>query len=76
MRTYDELVKEMKMRRALGLPRIELTPEEKARAFGDTELSKRDPDARIKLMVERYKQGLKLSKSDLKEVKQYLKGNK
>lgn len=74
MRTYDELVKEMKLRKALGLPRITLTPEEKVRAFGDTEWPNRDPNSRIELMVQRFKEGLKLSKSDLKEVKQYLKG--
>jgi len=74
MRTYEDLIKEMKLRKALGLPRITLTPEEKARAFGDTEWPKRNPNARIELMVQRFKDGLKLSRSDLKEVKQYLKG--
>jgi hypothetical protein len=74
MRTYEDLKKEMKLRKALGLPRITLTPKEKVRAFGDTEWPNRDPNPRIELMVQRFKEGLKLSKSDLKEVKQYLKG--
>jgi hypothetical protein len=74
MRTYEELVAEMKMRKELGLPRLVLTPEEKARAFGDVEWSKRDPNSRIETMVDRFKKGLKLSKSDIKEVKRYLKG--
>lgn len=74
MRTYDELKAEMELRKILGLPRIELTPEEKARAFGDVEWSKRNPNARIEEMCRRYKEGLSLSKSDAKEVRKYLKG--
>ena len=54
---------------------IELTAEERARAFGDAEWPNRDTTARIKEMCLRYKTGLALSKSDVKEVKKYLKGN-
>ena len=74
MRTYDELKAEMELRRVLGLPRIELTAEEKARAFGDVEWSKRNPNARIETMCQRYQDGLPLSKSDIKEVKRFLRG--
>jgi len=74
MRTYTELKAEMKIRKELGLPRLELTPQEKARAFGDTEWASSNANNRMELMVQRFKQGLKLSKSDTKEVKQYLKG--
>lgn len=63
----------MELRKILGLPRIQLTPEEKARAFGDVELSKRNPNARIEEMCKRYQDGLALSKSDVKEVKKYLR---
>ena len=74
MRTYDELKAEMELRKILGLPRIQLTPEEKARAFGDVEWSKRNPNARIETMCQRYQDGLPLSKSDIKEVKRFLRG--
>jgi hypothetical protein len=74
LRTYDELKAEMELRRVLGLPRIELTAEEKARAFGDVEWSKRNPNARIETMCQRYQDGLPLSKSDVKEVKRFLRG--
>ena len=74
MRTYTELKQEIKIRKELGLPRLELTPQEKVRAFGDTEWASSNLNSRMELMVQRFKQGLKLSKSDTKEVKQYLKG--
>ena len=75
MRTYDELLADLKLSKELGVP-FELTPEEKARAFGDVEYSMRDTTARIKEMCLRYKTGLALSKSDIKEVKKYLKEKK
>ena len=74
MRTYDELLAELKLCKKLGL-KFELTAEEKAKAFGDVEYSMRDTTARIKEMCQRYKNGLALSKSDIKEVKRFLKGN-
>jgi hypothetical protein len=73
MRTVEQLKAEIEIRKQLGLPRIELTPEERARAFGDVDYSNRDRDARLKTMVVRYNNGLSLSKSDIKEVKKYLK---
>ena len=74
MRSYDQLLNEIKIRKELGLPRIELTREERIRAFGDLNLVNRDKDLRIKTMVDRYNNGLSLSKSDIAEVKKYLKG--
>jgi hypothetical protein len=73
MRTIEQLKAEIEIRKQLGLPRLELTPEERARAFGDVGYSNRDKDARIKTMVDRYKNGLSLSNIDIKEVKKYLK---
>ncbi len=74
MRTYDELKAEIKLRKELGLPRIELTSEERARAFGDADWPNRDKNARINVMCKRYQDGLPLSKSDIKEVKRFLRG--
>ena len=74
MRTYDELKAEIKLRKELGLPRIELTSEERARAFGDADWPNRDKNARINVMCKRYQDGLPLSKSDVKEVKRFLRG--
>ena len=73
MRTIEQLKAEIEIRKQLGLPRLELTPEERARAFGDVDYSNRDRDDRLKTMVVRYNNGLSLSKSDIKEVKKYLK---
>jgi hypothetical protein len=73
MRTVEQLKAEIEIRKQLGLPRLELTPEERARAFGDVDYSNRDRDDRLKTMVVRYNNGLSLSKSDIKEVKKYLK---
>ena len=75
MRTYDELKAEIKLRKELGLPRIELTSAERARAFGDADWPNRDRNARINEMCKRYQDGLPLSKSDIKEVKRFLKGD-
>jgi len=74
LRTYDELKAEIKLREELGLPRIELTSEERARAFGDADWPNRDKNARINVMCKRYQDGLPLSKSDIKEVKRFLRG--
>jgi hypothetical protein len=74
LRTHEELVAEIKYRRENNLPRIELTPAEKARAFGDVSWSQTDRRmSRLNTMLDRYKSGLPLSKSDIKEVKNYLK---
>ena len=75
MRTHEQLIAEIQYRKENNLPRIELTAEERARAFGDAQWPNRDITARIKEMCLRYKTGLALSKSDIKEVKKFLKGN-
>jgi hypothetical protein len=73
MRTIEQLREEIAIRKALDLPRIELTLEEKKRAFGDCSYDYRDNSVRIQLMIDRLSQGLKLSRNDLKELKSYLK---
>ena len=73
MRTYDQLITEIQYRKENNLPRIELTAEERARSFGDVNLANRDRNNRIQEMIYRFRNGLKLSKSDTKEVKKYLK---
>lgn len=73
MRTHQQLIEEIAFRKERGLPRIELTQEERARAFGDEALINKDPDARNKHLVERLLAGLPLSIADKKVAKQYLK---
>lgn len=72
MRTYHQLLDEMAYRKAAGLPRIELTAAEKARAFGDANLRRGEND-RAESLLERLQQGLTLSISDRREAKRYLK---
>ena len=74
MRTNNQLLADLKTSKELGLL-FELTAEEKARAFGDADWPNCDMTARIKEMCKRYKDGLALSKNDIKEVKKHLKGN-
>ena len=73
MRTIEQLKEEIALRKELGLPRIVLTLEERQRAFGDCEYTYRDDSIRIQLMLNRLSQGLKLSRNDLKELKNCLK---
>ena len=61
------------MRKEQGLPRIELTAEERAEQFGDTAWADRHPFAYEKELVERMKQGLSMSIADKRRAKQYLK---
>lgn len=75
MRTHQQLMDEIEFRKALGLPRIQLTEAERARAFGDADWAGRDPFARGKVLVERLQAGLPMSLADKKLAKQYLKGN-
>lgn len=74
MRTHQELLAEIKLRKELGLPRIELTEEERRAAFGDT--TKRDPYALEKAMVERLQSGLPMSIASRRMAKQFLKAQK
>jgi hypothetical protein len=73
MRTIEQLKQEIALRKELNLPRIELTLEEKKRAFGDCSYQYRDQDLRIKMMIERQSKGLPLSNHDLKELRKCLK---
>ena len=73
MRTHQQLLNEIKMRKELGLPRIELTDEERAEQFGDTSWADRDPYAYEKGLVERMQAGLPMSIADKRRSKQYLK---
>jgi hypothetical protein len=65
---------EIKLRNELGLPRIELTPEERAREFGDLNWANRDPYAREQELAHRLQNGLPLSHSDKRTARQFLKG--
>ena len=73
MRTHQELLAEIKVRDALGLPRIRLTEQERIRAFGDASLQGRDPYAREKQLVQRLEQGLPMSIADKREARRYIK---
>lgn len=71
MRSHQELLAEIELRRALGLPRIELTPEERSRAFGDPSF-KRD-DSYDRECAERFKAGLPLSIDAKRRARRYIK---
>jgi hypothetical protein len=71
VRTIQQLRAEIEVRKALGLPRIELTEEERVEAFGDTQ--ERDQNANVKMLVERFKQGLPLSVHDKRMARKYIK---
>ena len=71
MRTIQQLRAEIEVRKALGLPRIELTEQERVEAFGDTQ--ERDQNANVKMLVERFKQGLPLSVHDKRMVRKFIK---
>ena len=75
MRTHQEMLEEIRLRRRLGLPRIELTPEERRAAFGDPNLSTatRDPHAHDRHLVQRLQEGLYLSPEDRRRAKRFLK---
>ena len=71
MRTIQQLRAEIEVRKTLGLPRIELTEQERVEAFGDTQ--ERDQNANVKMLVERFKQGLPLSVHDKRMARKYIK---
>lgn len=73
MRTHQQLLAEIRMRKEQGLPRIELTEEERVEQFGDTAWGDRDPYAYEKGLVERMQEGLPMSIADKRRAKQYLK---
>lgn len=71
MRTHAELLKEISLRGMLGLPRIELTAEERTRAFGDAAWKQKDNyDV---YLAQRYVSGLPMSKADKSRACKYLK---
>ena len=72
MRSIQQLRAEIEVRKALGLPRIELSEQERVEAFGDTQ--ERDQDANVKMLAERFKQGLPLSVHDKRQVRKFFKG--
>lgn len=74
-RSIQALLAEIALRKALGLPRIELTPEERLEAAGDLSLYGRSRD-RGPYLAERLEQGLPLSHADRKEARRYLKQRK
>jgi hypothetical protein len=71
VRTIQQLRAEIEVRKTLGLPRIELTEQERVEAFGDTQ--ERDQNANVKMLVERFKQGLPLSVHDKRMARKYIK---
>jgi hypothetical protein len=73
MRTETELRAEMAMRKALGLPKITLTTEERIRAFGDRSFAKTEPYAYEKRLAERLQNGLPLTFADKKIARQFIK---
>lgn len=73
MRTIEELKAEIAMREVLGLPRITLTPKERARALGDPSLAQREPYAYEKMLAQRLQDGLPMSIADKKTARRYLK---
>lgn len=76
MRTHQQLLAEIKMRKEQGLPRIELTAEERVEQFGDTTLASRDPYSYENWLVKRMEQGLPMSIADKRRARQHLKTQK
>lgn len=75
MRTHEQMIAEIAYRKAHGLPRIELTAEERAMQFGDATLAQKNKDQlRDAHLVERLKAGLYLSNDDKKRARRYMKG--
>lgn len=73
MRTHQQLLDEIALRKALGLPRIELTREEREAAFGDPNWAKRDPDAYEKTLVQRLKDGLPMTADDKRRARRFIR---
>lgn len=71
MRSHTELLAEIAIRKAFDLPRIELTPAERARAFGDTSWAAKDNHDQY--LAQRYTQGLVMSKADQARARKFLK---
>jgi hypothetical protein len=71
MRTHAELLSEIALRAMLGLPRIELTKDERERAFGDVQWNNKEShDAYLAV---RLLHDLPMSKADKSRARKYLK---
>ena len=75
MRTHQEMLVEIRLRKALGLPRIQLTEEERRAAFGDPALSSANRDAydHDRYLVQRLKDGLPMSVHDKRRARRFMK---
>lgn len=72
MRTHVELIAEIARRKALGLPRIELTPQERARAFGDSEWRRNASDYDL-VLAHRLQNNMPMSKQDRERARKFLR---
>ena len=73
MRTHQQLLDEIEIRKALGLPRIELTEEERQRAFGDPALERKYETRREVDLVRRLQQGLPMSRQDKRDARRWMR---
>ena len=73
MRTHKQLLDEIEIRKALGLPRIELTEEERQRAFGDPALERKYEARREIDLVRRLQQGLPMSRQDKRDARRWMR---
>ena len=71
MRTLQQMRVEIEVRRALGMPRIELTEQERIEAFGEINLA--DHDALSNALIARFQQDLPLSIQDKRKARKLLK---
>lgn len=69
MRSYEQLLEEIKFRKEHGLPRIELTREERVAAFGDT----RTPPDYDAYLADRLRQGLVMSLADKRRARAWIR---
>lgn len=67
------MLREIEVRKALGLPRIELTTEERARAFGDPVLAARDSHDYDRYLAQRLHAGLPMSHQDKARARRFVK---
>lgn len=72
MRTHQQLLDEIEIRKALGLPRIQLTEEERRRSYGDPALAHKYETRREVDLVRRLQQGLPMSRQDKRDARRYM----
>ena len=74
MRTHHELLAEMQLRARLGLPRVELTQEEREMEFGDAGLAERKRGESFdEYLAQRLQAGLPLSHEYKRRARRYLR---